>query len=87
MKLAQKKENLSDVELVQKSRELDELLNCFYASGRNGKQGQTAHIRRTIEKTAAARCKKGLMDKNQPLKLKRLCRRLGKKYPPFFLVC
>lgn len=66
MELAQKKENSSDAELVQKSRELDELLNCFYASSHGGRQDYTARTHRTIEKTAATKCKKIFMNKNQP---------------------
>ena len=48
--LAMEKGNLSDEELVQKSQELDEVLNSFYSSARSKRQDCAARTCKTIKK-------------------------------------
>ena len=76
VELVQKKGTLSDTESVQKSQELDELLNIFYTFIHSKKQDCTAHVYKEIEGIAINLYKKGLTDKNQLLKLKELCRKI-----------
>jgi hypothetical protein len=55
MGLAMKKGNFSDEELVQKSQELDEFLNYFYASEHSRRQDDcTTRNHKAIKKKAAA---------------------------------